>query len=103
MQALNIEEYNKVRKIISIALLASFMSMNIMPVFALENSNSASTATPKQFKSMVKKNKKTSDDYKFAYVNMNWWDNFNDDILTSYIQKAILNNYDLKYKIYFEI
>lgn len=27
---------------------------------------------------------------------MNWWNNFNDDILTSYIEKAILNNYDLK-------
>ena len=83
------------RKIISIALLASFISMNVMPVFALENNN-ASTAAPKQFKSMIKKNKKNSDDYKFAYVNMNWWDNFNDDVLTSYIQKAILNNYDLK-------
>ena len=47
---------------------------------------------------MVSKNKKNqkSDDYKFAYINMNWWDNFNDDLLTSYIQKAVLNNYDLK-------
>ena len=83
------------RKIISILLLTSFMSLNVTPVLALENNN-VSGATPKQFKSMVKKNKKTSDDYKFAYVNMNWWDNFNDDVLTSYIQKAILNNYDLK-------
>ena len=65
------------RKIISIALLASFISMNVMPVFALENNN-ASTAAPKQFKSMIKKNKKNNDDYKFAYVNMNWWDNFNE-------------------------
>ncbi|CDE43071.1 efflux transporter outer membrane factor lipoprotein [Clostridium sp. CAG:768] len=97
----------KVKKLLSTALLMSFLSMNIMPVFALEN-NTKSTATPKQFKSMVEKsNKKTkptnknnanrkNDDYKFAYVNMNWWNNFNDDILTSYIEKAILNNYDLK-------
>lgn len=27
---------------------------------------------------------------------MNWWDNFNDDLLNSYIEKAVLNNYDLK-------
>ena len=47
---------------------------------------------------MVSKNKKTqkSDDYKFDYVNMNWWSNFNDDLLNGYIEKAILNNYDLK-------
>lgn len=47
---------------------------------------------------MVSKNKKNqkSDDYKFDYVNMNWWSNFNDDLLNEYIEKAILNNYDLK-------
>jgi NodT family efflux transporter outer membrane factor (OMF) lipoprotein len=50
---------------------------------------------PKQFKSMAAKSK-LSDDSKYAYVNMNWWNNFNDDILNSYIEKAILNNYDLK-------
>ena len=72
------------KKVISIALLAGFISMNFMPVLAVENNNT-STAAPKQFKSMVKKNKKTknSDEYKFAYVNMNWWDNFNDDLLKS--------------------
>ena len=85
------------KKVISIALLTGFISMNFMPVLAVENNNT-STAAPKQFKSMVKKNKKTknSDEYKFAYVNMNWWDNFNDDLLNSYIEKAVLNNYDLK-------
>ena len=82
------------RKLVSIALLASIISMNTMPVFAVEENAKASTATPKQFKSMVSKNKKqkTSDDYKFEYINMNWWGNFNDDILNSYIQKAVTNN-----------
>ena len=86
------------RKLVSIALLASIISMNTMPVFAVEENAKASTAAPKQFKSMVSKNKKqkTSDDYKFEYINMNWWGNFNDDILNSYIQKAVINNYDLK-------
>ena len=67
-----------------------------MPAFAIEQTSTASTATPKQFKSMVSKNKKTSDQYKFDYINMNWWSNFNDNILNSYIEKAVLNNYDLK-------
>lgn len=81
------------KKIISITLLASILSMNFIPALAEETKT---TTTPKQFKSMVKKNKKVSDDYKFAYVNMNWWENFNDETLDSYIKKAILHNYDLK-------
>lgn len=81
------------KKVISAAILAGLMSIQIMPAFAADN---ISTAAPKQFKSMVKKNKKTTDDYKYAYVNIDFWDNFNDDILTGYIQKAIINNYDLK-------
>ena len=83
------------KKIITTALLVSMLSMTIMPAVAVTEKSSAS---PKQFKSMVSKNKKSqqSDDYKFNYVNMNWWGNFNDDLLNSYIEKAILNNYDLK-------
>ena len=69
--------------------------MTIMPAIAVTEKNSNS---PKQFKSIVSKNKKNqkSDDYKFDYVNMNWWGNFNDDLLNEYIEKAVLNNYDLK-------
>ncbi len=83
------------KKIITTALLASMLSMTIMPALAVTEKSSAS---PKQFKSMVSKSKKNqkSDDYKFDYVNMNWWSNFNDDLLNGYIEKAILNNYDLK-------
>lgn len=83
------------KKIITTALLMSLLSMTVMPAVAVSGK---STTTPKQFKSMVSKNKKTqkSDDYKFNYVNMNWWGNFNDDLLNGYIEKAVLNNYDLK-------
>ena len=67
--------------------------MTFTPVLAVENTN---TAQPKQFKSMVKKSKKVSDDYKYAYVNMDFWNSFNDVNLSAYIDKAIKNNYDLK-------
>lgn len=67
--------------------------MTFTPVLAVENTNAAQ---PKQFKSMVKKSKKVSDDYKYAYVNMDFWNNFNDENLSAYIDKAIKNNYDLK-------
>lgn len=83
------------KKIITTALLMSMLSMTIVPAVAVSGKSST---TPKQFKSMISKNKKTqqSDDYKFNYVNMNWWGNFNDDLLNGYIEKAVLNNYDLK-------
>ena len=84
------------KKVISIALLASMLGMNFVPVFAMTSSNE-STKTPKQFKSMIKKSKKQkSNDYKYAYVNTVWWNNFNDANLSGYIDKAIKNNYDLK-------
>ena len=41
------------------------MLTNITPVLAVEDIQK-STATPKQYKSMVKKNKKVSDDYTCA-------------------------------------
>ena len=42
------------------------------------------------------KQRAKSDEFKYEYINYKWWDNFNDDILTGYIDKAIKNNYDLK-------
>lgn len=71
----------------------SMMTMTFTPAFAV---NDNAQASPKQFKTMVKKNKKISDEYKYAYINMDWWENFNDKNLTAYIDKAVQNNYDLK-------
>ena len=34
--------------------------------------------------------------YKFDYINVDWWENFNDPILKSYILRAVENNQDLK-------
>lgn len=82
------------KKIISTALLLSFAALELAPccpAFA-----QTSTAAPKQFKSMVKKNKKTNDSYKYDYVNVDWWNTFDDELLEGYVQKAIVNNYDLK-------
>ena len=88
-------EDKELKKIISAALLAGFITLSLSPVFAVEDSKK-SGAAPKQYKSYVKKNKKTSDVYKYDYINMSFWQNFNDDKLNGYISKAIQNNYDLK-------
>jgi len=45
--------------------------------------------------SHVSKNK-ISPDTKYSYINIDWWENFNDDLLTGYINKAVENNHDLK-------
>jgi NodT family efflux transporter outer membrane factor (OMF) lipoprotein len=76
------------RKILSTALTISILGLNSLPA--------AAVIEPKQFKSMVKANKKVSNDYKYGYVNLQWWQNFNDPVLNEYIERAILNNYDLK-------
>ncbi len=81
------------KKTLAIALLISMIGMNVAPVLAASNNQSS----PKTFKSMIKKSKKQkSNDYKYEYINIDWWKNFNDSNLTGYINKAIENNYDLK-------
>ena len=88
------------KKFVTMSVLASFIALNVTPVFAIEDVVKKSVATPKKFESMVKpkKNKKkvVSDEYKYEYVNIDWWNNFNDENLKNYIIKAIKNNYDLK-------
>lgn len=53
-------------------------------------------AQPKQFKSYASKNKKNNEQYKYDYLNIEWWQNFNDPILGDYLLKAVQNNHDLK-------
>lgn len=80
------------KKILAAIVLTSLTGMTFMPALAVQEVNNV----PKQYKSMIKKSKKVSDDYKYAYVNMDFWSQFNDEILNGYIDKAVKNNYDLK-------
>lgn len=83
----------KLKKILAAIVLTSLTGMTFMPALAVQEVNNN---VPKQYKSMIKKSKKVSDDYKYAYVNMDFWSQFNDDILNGYVDKAVKNNYDLK-------
>lgn len=83
----------KLKKILAAIVLTSLTGMTFMPALAVQEVNDN---TPTQYKSMIKKSKKVSDDYKYAYVNMDFWSQFNDEILNGYIDKAVKNNYDLK-------
>ena len=62
MQVVKIRGKTKLKKVISAAIIAGILGLQTMPALAADN---ITTAAPKQFKSMVKKNKKTSDDYKY--------------------------------------
>ena len=85
----------KKRGIIAIGIVFSFLNMNFLPAFAImDTSNSAKQQ--KMLQHRVKRNKKYNDDYKYAYVNLDFWKSFNDENLNNYINLAIKNNYDLK-------
>lgn len=42
------------------------------------------------------KNKKDTPDYRIEYLNLDWWQKYNDSVLTDYITTAFKNNQDLK-------
>lgn len=87
------------KRIITLGLLLAFVNMNFLPAFAIEEEKAQKKAQIKQEKMLkhkVKRNKKYNDDYKYGYVNMDFWKSFNDENLNNYINLAIKNNYDLK-------
>lgn len=75
------------KRLISLAILISLTAMQTVPALAIEDN------AQKENKKSVKI---TSNNNKYDYINLEWWQNFNDDYLNSYIVKAIENNKDLK-------
>lgn len=91
----------KIKTIFVFGLIFSFLNINIMPAFAVTESQTkaekkAQIKREKMLKHRVKRNKKYNDNYKYEYVNLDFWNNFNDENLNNYINLAIKNNYDLK-------
>ena len=82
------------KRFTAILVLACFNFTYVMPAFAITENNKNNQQTVYTHK--VKKSKKENDDYKYAYVNMDFWKKFNDDNLNHYIDLAIKQNYDLK-------
>ena len=82
----------KKKRIITYLLLACFCFANVMPVFAITERASVN----KVYTHKVKPDKVASNDYKYEYVNLDFWKNFNDQNLNRYIVLAVENNYDLK-------
>ncbi len=84
------------KKKITTLLLAGFVCMNIAPVASFAIGKDSSNEPKKVSITKSHKQRAKSDEFKYEYINYNWWKNFNDEILSGYIDRAIKNNYDLK-------
>ena len=83
------------KKILITLLLAGFVLTDVSPVACVAKTGSK-TEVKKVSISKTHKMRKKSDQFKYDYINYNWWSNFNDDILAGYIDQAIKKNYSLK-------
>lgn len=74
------------KKIISLSLVIAMLSSNFLFLPA---------QAEMKLKTRINKEKIT-DEQRYAYINMEWWKEFNDENLNYYILKALENNNDLK-------
>lgn len=83
------------KKILITLILAGFVLTDISPAVCM--AKTVKTSEPQKVSvSKTQKMRKKSDQYKYDYINYEWWSNFNDDILKGYIEQAIKNNHKLK-------
>jgi NodT family efflux transporter outer membrane factor (OMF) lipoprotein len=75
------------KKALCTALTLSFLFMNILPVRANIQSSKLSKKEAKVLKAKTER---------FNYINMPWWEEYNDEYLKEYILKAFEHNQDLK-------
>jgi NodT family efflux transporter outer membrane factor (OMF) lipoprotein len=94
----SLEKMN-MKRFLSLAILMSMAVSYTVPVVAIENTVSESVSVETdvlQSTSKKKTQKIKPTQNKYDYVNLAWWNGFNDDILNGYIVKAVENNKDLK-------
>ena len=87
------------KKILATALLTSVLSLTIMPALAINSKNADEiyyNPAQKRGHFSRKKTDEQMNEYKFAYINYDWWNIFEDDYLNAYIRQAIENNHQLK-------
>ena len=75
------------KRLLSLAIMASIAMSYALPAMAIEDSNTKTEVKTEKIKPL---------ENKYNYVNLAWWQGFNDEYLNLYIVKAIENNKDLK-------
>ncbi len=76
------------KRFITLAIISSLTLSYTLPALSIEN-------TKIDYKQIKTEKVKTTPN-KYNYINMEWWQGFNDELLNSYIIKAVENNKDLK-------
>ena len=78
------------KKILASALIISFLGLETMPVLAIEKEKTKVKLSRKAKKAQAQR------ESRLDYINIDWWQGFNDQYLNEYILKAFDNNHDLK-------
>ena len=91
------------KKLIAGLLLTSFITFNTAPAFAFlrlgvqkDNSETVKVQKVKTEKQQKIKWTKLKITNKYDFVNLPWWESFNDEYLNGYIQQAVEHNYNLQ-------
>lgn len=91
------------KKLIAGLLLTSFITFNTAPAFAFlrlgvqkDNSETVKVQKVKTEKQQKTKWTKLKITNKYDFVNLPWWELFNDEYLNGYIQQAVEHNYNLQ-------
>ena len=77
------------KRFLSLAIIASLSIAYTVPVLAIEDNTKIDYT-------VIKTDKVTPSVNKYEYINLAWWQGFNDELLSNYIIKAMENNKDLK-------
>lgn len=75
------------KRLMSMVIIASLTLSYACPALAIENIDD---------KKRLKKERISPAVNKFEYINLSWWNSFNDEHLNNYIIRAVENNKDLK-------
>lgn len=87
----------KTKKIIATSLIASIISLNFLPLSAMAIQDIKETRIKKESKLPRKEKEAIKETQnKIEYINIKWWEEYNDPYLQDYIYKALANNQDLK-------
>lgn len=84
------------KKLLSFCFVLSLTCAYTVPVLAIENTVLNASTEQSVNKNKKKNTKILPNKNKYEYVNLGWWQKFNDENLNKYIVKAIENNLDLK-------
>lgn len=84
------------KKFLSFLILTSLTLTYTVPVIAIEDTVQGASIESTKKINKKKEKKITPQKNKYEYVNLAWWEGFNDELLNGYIVKAVENNKDLK-------